>query len=81
MMGNDKMRDEFESWANSLFYPLETHENGLYVKLVVQDMWAAWQASRAAVVVELPGNVHHTASGMRLGCQEAIEAAGLQVKR
>lgn len=48
-MSSDKMREEFEAWANSLFYPLDSYESGLYVKLLVQDMWAAWQASRAGV--------------------------------
>lgn len=82
-MSSDKMREEFEAWANSLFYPLDSYESGLYVKLLVQDMWAAWQASRAAVVVELPQQ-----SGVNLDwnqairyCHQAIEASGLKVKQ
>ncbi len=81
-MSNDKIREEFEAWAatKGMAMHLARSESGLYVSRVTQNYMDCWMASRASVVVELPGNVHHTASGMRRGCQEAIEAQGLQVK-
>lgn len=81
-MGNDKMRDEFEAWVLDKWpqTDLGQFNDGEYCGFTLQHCWAAWQASRAAVVVELPGNVHHTANGMRRGCQAVIEAAGLRVQ-
>lgn len=74
-MGKDKMRDEFEAWAteNGMAIHLARGESGLYGSPVTQRYWGCWQASRAAVVVELP-RVYTQAT------RAAIEAAGLQVK-
>jgi len=55
-MGKDKMREEFEAWAaeNGMAIHLARGESGLYGSPVTQRYWGCWQASRAAVVVELP---------------------------
>lgn len=58
---SEKMRDGFESWCLAKGYTLRPAETncgiiieGDYGHLTVQIAWQAWQASRAALVVELP---------------------------
>ena len=58
---SDKMRDGFESWCLANVYTLRPAETncgiiieGDYGHPTVQIAWQAWQASRAAMVVELP---------------------------
>lgn len=60
---SEKMRDGFESWCLAKGYTLRPAETncgiiieGDYSRLTVQIAWQAWQASRAALVVELPAN-------------------------
>lgn len=57
------IREEFEAWADSKYSwlaqepdhnTLSTWNGGGYENRVVQGMWEAWQASRAALKVELP---------------------------
>lgn len=54
------VREEFEAWASSHFVdvgsgnPLKKGPNGHYGFYVVATAWKAWQASRAALNVELP---------------------------
>ena len=54
------MREEFEKWAASHFIdvgsgnPLKKGPNGHYGFYIVATAWKAWQASRAALRVELP---------------------------
>ena len=50
---SEKMREEFELWASNLLLPMDKHD-GNYVHSGVNRRWQAWQASRAALVVELP---------------------------
>ncbi len=52
----DKMREQFETWAatKGIGMHLARSESGLYVSRVTQNYFDCWQASRAAVVVELP---------------------------
>ena len=61
---SDKMRDGFESWCLANGYTLRPAETncgiiieGDYGHPTVQIAWQAWQASRAALVVELPGAI------------------------
>lgn len=89
---SDKMRDEFEAWVilnwpnQSLdrFNPLHGVTEGEYMGFTVQHCWEAWQASRSAVVIELPSadefDVPSFAHDAIVGCWNAIEAAGLKVK-
>lgn len=57
-MNNDKMRAEFEEWIQSNGGDIRL--NGEYVSNVTDCAWQAWQASRAALVVELPVSVCRT---------------------
>ena len=58
---SEKMRDGFESWCLANGYTLRPAETncgiiieGDYGHPTVQIAWQAWQASRSALVVELP---------------------------
>ena len=59
---NDKMREEFEAWALARFINSETmkplqrsaDEPDGYHYPVLNTAWIAWQASRQAIVIELP---------------------------
>jgi len=89
---SDKMRNEFEAWAIADAATQGVHispkRNGdWYFEEETQYMntaWAAWQASRSAVVIELPSadefDVPSFAHDAIVGCWNAIEAAGLKVK-
>lgn len=51
----DKMREEFEEWANAERLPiLFLEKHGFYESHVTEIAWQAWQASRKSLVVELP---------------------------
>lgn len=50
---SEKMREEFESWAISCH--MCTYLDGVeYRHQSTEWAWMAWQASRAALVIELP---------------------------
>ncbi len=58
---SEKIRDGFESWCLANGYTLRPAETncgiiieGDYGHPTVQIAWQAWQASRSALVVELP---------------------------
>jgi len=87
-VSNDKMREEFEAWLRTLPEVLNVGyniETGRYFLDEDQDRWEAWQASRAAIVVELP-KPHFEFDGdtapemMAREVVKSIEAAGLKVK-
>lgn len=87
-MSNEKMREEFEvSYANLIgglpadFIKLQRLSNGSYDIPKISIAWFWWQASREALVIELPQQ-----SGANLDwnqairyCHQAIEAAGVKV--
>ena len=50
---SEKMRDELEEWAGQ-FFKLDVESWGEYVDSETHWSWLSWQASRAALVVELP---------------------------
>ncbi|HEK1007199.1 TPA: hypothetical protein SMP92_000438 [Pseudomonas putida] len=92
-MDTNKMREQFEAWVLRE-YPNQTmgqFSDGEYHSITVQYCWLAWQASREAVVVELPSeDTCRTSSSKEeavqdaynhaLGeCRSAIEAQGLKV--
>lgn len=96
MLDANKMRDisreQFEAWHRSVVDsepPHEKYNNGDYRNQHVQRYWLGWQASRQAVVVNLPalgqpdGNYdeswHHTRNGTIDACKRVIEAQGLKV--
>ena len=81
----DKMREEFESWAFQCPWLGLSDEcmardeiNGGYYGLELHAAWLAWQASREALVIDLPkviGSLMYSSD-----VYEAVEAAGLKVK-
>ncbi|MBH3791165.1 hypothetical protein I5L97_27815 [Pseudomonas aeruginosa] len=93
------MREEFEAWASSHFVdvgsgnPLKKGPNGHYGFYVVATAWKAWQASRAALKVELPERAvlpeyteHRLLYCERTGfndclerVKEALQQAGIEV--
>lgn len=96
-MSTDKMREEFEAAAEaeglfdlSRVFGNEAERVGLddgdYYHLNARSAWHWWQASRAALVVELPaatlvpfGTLPTPAQVMELA-RKSIEAAGVRVK-
>lgn len=90
-MDTNKMRDisreQFEAWHRSVVDgepPHEKYNNGDYRNQHVQRYWLGWQASRAAVVVEMPPVTEVGGSGgMRYWTEgkvlRSIEAQGLKV--
>jgi len=82
---DEKMRAEFEAWAQRFRLPLHRDGDG-YVEAEIDAAWQAWQASRAALVVELPkgsepGDFAHPVMVAEVEAViSAIEAAGVRVK-
>ena len=78
---SEKMREEFESWAISCH--MCTYLDGVeYRHQSTEWAWMAWQASRAALVVELPGAIwcslaYHEAIN---DVKEALDDAGVGYK-
>lgn len=60
----DKMRESFSKHCHLWRYSEEVDENGFFTNPTTQRAWdvwtAAWQASRAALVVKLPITVCRT---------------------
>lgn len=101
-MSADKMREEFEVWAMkkhshylSPFKRVDGSDPRIdgadrYLHGEVQQDWAVWQASRAAIEVELPSawTGKHKMTGEPLPhglmnsteVRQAIESIGLKVK-
>ena len=82
-MSNEKMREEFEAWAIE-GWPgerLAKFANGDYCGHTLNFCWLSWQASRSAVVVELPqqSGVNPDWNQAIRYCHQAIESAGLKV--
>ena len=69
----DKMREDFNNWIDSLdFKQLDD--------LCEQSAWQAWQASRQALVVELPdswdSNISISSYSVRV--HDALDNAGIK---
>jgi hypothetical protein len=83
-MSNDKMREEFEAWHKTEvanFVAAGQMQAARVLSEFKQTALAIWEASRAAVVVQLPVDV--TGGLYRLAledCTRCIEVAGLKVK-
>lgn len=95
LMDTNKMREQFEQWECDapqgpqtdpmwLMYDAESNAYGLDE---IQDRWEVWQASREAVVVELPPKwndaTHSNKQAWDCGIEDArmaIEAQGLKVE-
>lgn len=90
---SEKMREEFHEWCDSQGFASDRYEMcdlgekykhlcGEYVIPGSRLMWIAWQASRAALVVELPGAIwcslaYHEAIN---DVKEALDDAGVGYK-
>lgn len=92
----DKSREQFEAWAEKNGHDVYRSGGvGAYYFQSTQWSWDIWQASRAAVEIELPGGVDTRealsrgfmcdyAAGMDRGiadCAEKIVEHGLKVKQ
>lgn len=96
----DESRKAFEQWiastTNSDLHRsvmLDRRESGAYSHLATENKWEAWQASRAAIEIELPKKTERMEfdtdfdDGSRWGrndaiseCAGIIRAAGIKVK-
>ena len=52
---SNKIRDGFESWCKTLGFNIDKFD-GDYIIASTDWAWKIWQASRAAMVAELPAN-------------------------
>ena len=95
---SEKVREEFEEWCDDNGFASDRYElrdlgekyKHLCGEYVIPDsriMWMAWQASRAALVVELPqkpycaqGIAYPDYSDALNDCREAIESVGVKCK-
>ena len=83
------MREEFEKFAADQYllcersFERDQHQPDEYLDTDCQLAWEAWQASRAAVVVELPEAYETSADGKwlvrRSEVKRIIESLGLKV--
>lgn len=88
----DKMREEFEEWAVSAGYwtKMVVDESdgcsvAIYANGQTRSAWQAWQASRKALVVELPTtwNASFTEKAIVMDADsvvEALDTAGVAYK-
>jgi len=82
------IREEFEAWARPEGVALWPHPNGSdrYYCGAAQKAWEAWQASRAALKVELPAPKYvggYWSGGYAYDAdstKEALQQAGIEVK-
>lgn len=91
------MRQEFEDrfpipegieWRDTDYFPVQTDNVHVYVALAgvaarYTSMWQAWQASRAALRVELPkpeGGFFDVQKYVLNRCEQALQQAGIEVK-
>lgn len=74
---SEKVREEFEVWARCEHgYCAGAKADGTYYVTKINDMWQAWQASRAALVVELPSFENGSIRGYSGDCDEANMVVG-----
>ena len=83
----DKMREEFEAWYwNELYSDLNIslwgaifgiNRDGDYRGLECNTSWKAWQASRAALRVELPGAWILAEHEYKRQVEESLDSAGV----
>lgn len=76
---SDKMREDFEVWVVSMGGDIRL--NGEYVSNVTECAWGAWQASRAALVVDLPDEKNASTKADLLDeVMQALDAVGVSYK-
>jgi hypothetical protein len=99
-MSNEKMREEFEAaiikrFGEQHLFAFSRFMNGDYKSPSTMSLWWAWQASRAALCVELPDSARMYFNGAPKSayedgikcwldaveiCRSAIESTGVRVK-
>lgn len=87
-MSNEKSREQFEAWQLEKYcggadrLKKCSNADDVYYYQEVQLKWTAWQASRAAIEVELPLMTNNGYDGFYLASdvKKAIKNAGLGVK-
>jgi hypothetical protein len=80
---SEQMRKEFEAWAKGRLH-LDKCDDGTYDWASTLSAWSAWQASRAAIVVELPQELKFPNVTKKLvyvmQIKQAIAKAGVRYK-
>lgn len=78
----DESRKQFEEWFKNKYHVSSDVMKIMHIK--VEIAWEAWQASRAAIEIELPESfTMHSGRSPYLyvsEVQSAIRAAGIKVK-
>lgn len=89
---SESMREDFEAWVKNhnarlcedrFDQPEEIRldrQGGVYIWANAESAWLAWQASRAALCVELPDSADEQAIIAIYQCKESIHAAGVKTK-
>lgn len=81
----DKMREEFEAWINSetgfdcfrTNYPMTKPEDQQYMCHRTNLAWLSWQASRAALCVQMPRCCNEEQDSYRLNIIDSLDDAGV----
>ena len=77
----NKSQKDFEKFANHWRYDLTLTEEGYYSNTLTQHAWNAWEASRAALVVELPDVCDlHPRKMLESEVIKRLEKAGVKYK-
>lgn len=79
----DKMREEFEAWAASDGYQLDASSDArfTYDFHETECAWYGWQASRAALCVELPKPEYSVScSYNEESVKSSLDSAGIRYK-
>ena len=85
---SEKMRESFEGWAKSESMYLGLDVKGNYINTTTHLTWIGWQASRAALVVELPPEMEERFidsyqegwNDAISSCEQRIEDCGVSYK-
>lgn len=86
-MSNEMMREEFEVWYSEQFKYSDkklTRHGDTYLSPFIAGLWMSWQASRAALCVNLPRQTYDydldcdTMIAHHVG--KALDAAGVRYK-
>ena len=73
----DKMREEFESWAMSDMGYMCVRVGGGYKDDYMNTAWLSWQASRAALCVQMPRCCNEEQDSYRLNVIDSLDDAGV----
>lgn len=75
------MREEFEAWHHAEFGYVIAEEDDPAQDGQCAERWKTWQASRAALRVDLPRVIFdEDLQAYRDECVEALQQAGIEVK-